>query len=244
MSQHPARTILIVHSGADHPQSITRMLADELLTKLAGAHDTVVHRTALEGLPVVTGAWVAASFTDGDKQALAFSDVLVDELLAADELILVSPIYNFGDPPRDEGIDRPDRPGRSHSRFGPTGVEGLTTIQRAWIVTIGDTPVGSEADFNTTYLAAILQFIGVPHVEVITAASSGLTLRPRSVAGRLLSTWHLRPDPTRQSASATGWTETARRPTRPDPRLRHGGPRPRARRLGQRRSGEPLTATR
>jgi len=183
MTQPAAKSVLVVHSGADHPQSITRMLADELLTKLASADDTVVHRTALEGLPVVTGAWVAASFADGDKQALAFSDVLVDELLAADELILVSPIYNFGVPAAMKAwIDQIVRADRTF-RFGPTGVEGLTTIQRAWIVTAsGSTPVGSEADFNTTYLRAILQFIGVPHVEVI--AADQLRPDPQAAIGR------------------------------------------------------------
>ena len=170
MSQHPPRNILIVHSGADHPHSVTRMLANELLTKLAGPNDTVVHRTALEGLPVITGAWVAASFADGDKEALAFSDVLVDELLAADELVLVSPVYNFGVPAAMKAwIDQVVRAERTF-RFGPTGVEGLTTIRRAWIVTASaSTSVGSEVDFNTPYLRSILQFMGVSHVEVIAA---------------------------------------------------------------------------
>jgi FMN-dependent NADH-azoreductase len=129
-----------------------------------------VQRTALEGLPVVTGAWVAASFAGGDPTALALSDVLVDELLQADELVLVAPVYNLGIPAAMKAwIDQVVRAGRTF-RFTAEGPVGLTSIQRAWIVTASSsTPIGSPYDFNTTYLRAILGFIGIHDIEVIAA---------------------------------------------------------------------------
>jgi FMN-dependent NADH-azoreductase len=170
MTHLASRSVLIVHSGADHPESVTRTLANALLAKLAGPDDRVVHRTALEGLPVVTGAWVAASFGGGDQAALAFSDELVDEVLDADELVLVAPIYNFGVPAAMKAwVDQVVRADRTF-RFTPEGVEGLTAVKRAWIITAsGTTPAGSETDFNTTYLRTVLGFIGIHHVEVIAA---------------------------------------------------------------------------
>ncbi len=163
-------TILRVDSGAEHPGSVSRRLADELITRIAGPDDVVVRRHAIEGLPIVTGAWVAAAFADGDRAALAISDALVDELLEADEIVLVAPVYNFGIPAAMKAwIDQVVRAGRTF-RFTEAGPEGLVKATRAWIVTAsGGTPIGSEIDFNTTYLRAILGFIGVSDVRVIAA---------------------------------------------------------------------------
>lgn len=170
MSAGPSRAFLRIDSGADHPGSVSRMLADALMARIVAPGDTVVRRTALEGLPVVTGAWVAASFADGDPSVLAISDVLVDEVLAADELVLVAPVYNFGIPAAMKAwIDQVVRAGKTF-RFTPDGVVGMSGVERAWVVTASaGTPVGSELDFNTTYLRTILGFIGVPQVEVIAA---------------------------------------------------------------------------
>ena len=164
------RTILRVDSGADHPGSVSRRLADELLSRIAGPDDVVVRRAAMEGLPVVTGAWVAAAFAQGDASALAESDVLVDELLAADELVLVAPVYNFGVPAAMKAwIDQVVRAGRTF-RFTEQGPIGLVPAQRAWIVTASaGTELGSQYDFNTTYLRAILGFIGVTDVRIVGA---------------------------------------------------------------------------
>lgn len=170
VSDATSRNILRVDSGADHPGSVSRRLADHLLSRLAGPDDRVVRRTALEGLPVVTGAWVAASFADGDRSALALSDALIDELLDADELVLVAPVYNFGVPAAMKAwIDQVARAGRTF-RFTENGPVGLTGIDRAWVVTASaGTPVGSEMDFNTTYLRTVLGFLGIRDVRVVAA---------------------------------------------------------------------------
>jgi FMN-dependent NADH-azoreductase len=161
-----ARVVLRIDSGADHPGSVSRRLADELLGRIVRPGDVLIRRAATEGLPVVTGAWVAASFADGDRSALAMSD----ELLSADELVLVAPVYNFGIPAAMKAwIDQVVRAGRTF-RFTEQGPVGLLKAQRAWIVTASaGTAVGSEFDFNTTYLRTILGFIGVPEVQVIAA---------------------------------------------------------------------------
>ena len=55
------------------------------------------------------------------------SDVLVEELLSADELVLVAPIYNFGVPAALKAwIDQVVRAGRTF-RFTATGPVGLVT---------------------------------------------------------------------------------------------------------------------
>lgn len=165
------RVVLRIDSGAEHNGSVSRALADELIDRIVGPRDVLVRRAAAEGLPVVTAAWVAASFDGGDHDELTVSDELVDELLAADELVLVAPIYNFGVPAAMKAwIDQVVRAGRTF-RFTERGPVGLVTARRAWIVTASrGTAVGGESDFNTTYLRAILEFVGVADVRVVAAA--------------------------------------------------------------------------
>ena len=164
------RTILRVDSGAHHRGSVTRRLADALVANLAGPDDRVVRRSAAEGIPLVTSEWVEAAFADGDRSALALSDSLIDELLAADELVLVAPVYNFGVPAAMKAwVDQVLRAGRTF-RFDESGPVGLVPAHRAWIVTAsGSTLVGSELDFNTSYLRTVLGFIGIPDVRVVAA---------------------------------------------------------------------------
>ncbi|MDR0181922.1 FMN-dependent NADH-azoreductase [Lysobacter arvi] len=68
-------------------------------------HDPVVHRDlALSPPAPVTGEWVHAAFTAPAQRepwmrsALAESDALVDELSAADVIVIGVPMYNFGMP--------------------------------------------------------------------------------------------------------------------------------------------------
>lgn len=162
--------ILRVDSGADHAGSVTRQLADVLVAHIAAAGDRVVRRAAADGLPVVTGSWVEAAFAEGDRAALALSDELVDELLAADELVLVAPIYNLGIPAALKAwVDQVLRVGRTFG-YGANGPVGLVGARRAWIVTAsGSTRIGSAEDFNTPYLRAVLGLIGIADVRVVAA---------------------------------------------------------------------------
>ena len=164
------RTILRIDSGADHGSSVSRLLADALVARLATAGDHVVRRDVSAGMPFVSAEWVGAAFAGADPSALAFSDELVDELLAADEIVLVAPVYNFGVPAAMKAwIDQICRAGRTF-RFTEAGPEGLVTASRAWVVTAsGGTPIGSTVDFNTNYLRAVLGFLGVDDVRVVAA---------------------------------------------------------------------------
>ena len=166
------RIILRVDSGVDHGASISRELADRLLERLVGDGDVVVRRDVSAGLPLVDAHWHAAAFAGADPLALALSEELIDELFSADELVLVAPVYNLGIPAALKcWIDQVVRAGRTF-RVTPEGVQGLAGLSRAWIVTAsGGTSIGSDLDFNTPYLRAILGFIGVRDIRIIAADS-------------------------------------------------------------------------
>jgi FMN-dependent NADH-azoreductase len=168
------RTILRVDSGVDHGRSVSRQLADRLMERLVVDGDVVVERDVSDGLPYLDSQWHAAAFGGPDPSALALSEELTDELLTADELVLVAPVYNLAVPaPLKCWIDHVVREGRTY-RFTEHGTEGLATnTSRAWIVTAsGGTPIGGPYDFNTTYLTTILGVIGVFDVRIVGAHST------------------------------------------------------------------------
>jgi FMN-dependent NADH-azoreductase len=166
----PTRTILRVDSGADHGESVSRKLADALVTRLLASGGRLVQRDVSSGLPFVSAEWVGAAFAGADPSALALSDELVDELLTADELVLVAPVYNFGIPAAMKAwVDQVCRAGRTF-QFTEAGPVGLVPASRAWIVTAsGGTAIGSPGDFNTGYLRAVLGFLGVQDIRVVAA---------------------------------------------------------------------------
>lgn len=93
--------------------------------------DTVVYRDVGQNPPApVTGQWIHAAFTPVEnrepwmREALAESDALVDELLAADVIVAAVPMYNFGVPAQFKAyIDNIVRVGRT---FGfDRGREGV-----------------------------------------------------------------------------------------------------------------------
>jgi FMN-dependent NADH-azoreductase len=174
----PRLRVLRVDASARGEDSVTRQLADRMLHELGGrAPDlSVVRRDVAAGLPVVDAAWVGANAAEADardaaqRQALALSDELVAELMAADVLVIATPIYNFGVPASLKAwVDQVAR-ARLTFRYTEYGPEGLLSGKKAYIlVATGGTEVGSAIDFATPWLRFVLGFLGIDDVEVIAA---------------------------------------------------------------------------
>ncbi len=89
--------------------------------RAARPHDTILYRDVGQNPPApVTGRWIHAAFTPIDqredwmREALAESDTLVEELLAADVIVAGVPMYNFGVPAQFKAyIDNIVRVGRT-----------------------------------------------------------------------------------------------------------------------------------
>lgn len=170
--------ILRIDASMRHEGSTTRALADKAIAAIAGAGEaTVVTRDlAVTPVPQIDEAWIGANFTDeadrtaADRAALALSDRLVEEIEAADWLVIATPVYNFGVPAALKAwIDQIARARRTF-RYTPEGPVGLLEGKRAVIVTAsGGTEVGSGIDFATPYLRHILGFVGITDVEVVAA---------------------------------------------------------------------------
>jgi len=139
-------------------------------------HLAVTRRDVAQGLPFVDEAWVNANLTDPDqrsdahRETLAGSDTLVAEVMAADVIIISTPIYNFGVPASLKAwVDQIAR-ARLTFHYTEQGPKGLLSGKKVYILTAtGGTEVGSAIDFATPWLKFVLGFLGITDVEVIAA---------------------------------------------------------------------------
>ncbi|MEM1380593.1 MAG: NAD(P)H-dependent oxidoreductase [Pseudomonadota bacterium] len=173
-------TILHLDSSARHAGSYSRPLTEAAVARVGGAGAKVLRRDLVADQPeLIDEAWVTANFTPApersaeQKQRLAGSDALVEELTAADVIVLGVPIYNFGVPGALKAwMDLVARAGLTF-RYSENGPEGLLKGKRAYVVhTSGGTPVGSEIDFCSGFVRHFLGFLGIS--DVTTIAADGL----------------------------------------------------------------------
>lgn len=171
--------ILSVSASVQGDQSTSRQLADELikgLSEKAGGADVRQRDVSKNDIEFVTGAHVGAFYTPAEerneeqKALLAQSDTLLDELKAANTLVVATPMYNFGIPASLKAwIDLICRVGETF-RYTENGPEGLLDIDTMYlVVATGGAPVGSAVDFVVPYMKQVAGFIGIKNVEVIAA---------------------------------------------------------------------------
>lgn len=169
------KTVLHIDASARRRDSVTRELSARIVAQHEQAH--VITRDLAENpLPHINEDWVTANFTphearsDAQRATLAQSDALVNELEAADAIVIGLPIYNFGVPAALKAwIDLVARAGRTF-RYTENGPEGLLGGKQAIIaVASGGTEVGSDIDFATPYIRHALGFLGITDIAVVAA---------------------------------------------------------------------------
>lgn len=168
-------TVLHIDSSARIDGSISRDLTADILARHPGA--TVITRDiGRTAVPQITEDWVGASFTppedrsDAQKQVLAVSDTLVDELIAANTIVIGVPMYNFSVPAALKAwIDQVARPGRTFN-YTANGPVGLLQDKRVIVaMATGGVPHGSDMDFAAPYLTFVLGFMGISDVSFVAA---------------------------------------------------------------------------
>ncbi len=180
-------TLLHIDASPRGARSKSRQLGRDFLARWRAArpHGQVVTRdVGAEPPPFVTEAWVEGAFAPADqhspaaREAIAVSNRYVDELLAADQLVITTPIYNLSLPAALKAwIDQIVRFGRTFNK-GAAGFEGLARNKRALIIVASgsdfrpDTPGGAH-NFLEPYLRAVLGFIGITEVRFVYAHSLG-----------------------------------------------------------------------
>lgn len=171
--------VLVVESSARRADSVSRQLTADFVRQWQAAHpeDAIqVRDLARDPLPhldaALLGGWMTAAEQQSseERDALARSEHLTQELLDADVLVLAAPMYNFAIPSSLKAwLDHVLRAGVTF-RYTANGPEGLLTGKRAVVLTArGGIYAGSGLDHQEPYLRQVLGFIGITQVEFVHA---------------------------------------------------------------------------
>ena len=172
-------TLLYIDASPRGDYSLSRHLSAAFAAKWEQSHPggTVIRRDLpTSNLTFVDLAWIAGAYSPPDqhnesqKQALALSDTLIGELVAADTIIVGTPMYNFSIPAVLKAwIDHIVRVGKTF-RIVDGNYEGLVKGKKVVIAIAAgghyDNAFMASYDMESPYLKAILGFIGITDVTV------------------------------------------------------------------------------
>jgi FMN-dependent NADH-azoreductase len=173
--------LLQIDSSA-RTSSVTRRLTVKFAEEWRKNHpDGVVIQRDLSAtvIPLITDDWNAthleqSKLTPVQQSYLSISDELIEELEAADTVVIGAPMYNFTIPSSLKAwIDQIVRLGKTVG-YGPNGPQGLLTKKKVVIITSRGSAyekgTAREAfDFQEPYLRHVLGFIGLTDVTFVHA---------------------------------------------------------------------------
>jgi FMN-dependent NADH-azoreductase len=124
-----------------------------------------------------------AERTPAQQAIVAESDALIEELRAADTIVLGLPLYNFGVPSQLKAwIDHVARAGVTF-RYTASGPEGLLTDRKLVVfATRGGKYRGTAADTQTGYVQTFFNFVGIRDIEFVYAEGLSMGEEPRRQA--------------------------------------------------------------
>ena len=175
--------LLVVETSPRGDYSISRNMTRRFVADWRAKHPdgVVVERDLAETeLPFVDAPWLQAYFTPPElhspemKETLRMSDELVGEVLAADHILIATPVYNYNVPASLKAwVDHIVRKGLTLGSDGKglvTGKAATVLIASGGVYTEGS-PI-RDRDIATLYLRLILKVIGITDVTVIAAGNA------------------------------------------------------------------------
>jgi len=175
--------LLVIETSPRGDASISRNMTARFVSHWRAAHpegSVTVRDLAATELPHVTAPWLQAYFTPSAQhspdmaQALRLSDELVAELLAADHILIATPVYNYNVPAALKAwIDHIVRKGLT---LGFDGA-GLITGKAATVLIAAGGVYGEgspirDRDIATQYLRMILGVIGITDVTIVSGGGA------------------------------------------------------------------------
>ncbi len=187
--------------------SYSRELADHLVAQLRAAEpdaQVTIRDLVANPIPHIADETIKGYYTppeamtDALRGATALSDQFIEEVKAADVIVLSAPIYNFSIPSALKAwIDQVVRIGHTFS-YADGQFSGLVENTRAYVVfSYGAGGYGENGplqayDHMKPYLTMILNFIGITDVETFaveaTTADEATIAANRSAAMRAIET--------------------------------------------------------
>lgn len=197
-------TLLHINVSPRGNYSISRRLGNAAVQawKRRNPGGRVIERDlANTALTFVDLDWIAGAFSppeqhnENHKRALALSDELVSELVAADEIIVATPMYNFAVPAALKAwVDHVVRAGKTFRYTAAGKPEGLLAGKNRKVLAIvasGGNYAGgsglSALDHEVPYLRFIFGFIGITDVRFVQAGGTGAIVQGRVSAEQFLA---------------------------------------------------------
>jgi len=176
-------SLLAIESSPRGDYSVSRKLTSKFIDEWKAQHSggSVVVRDLMKTtLPFVDLPWIMGAYTPAEqhspevKQAIAISNDLVAELMAADHIVLGTSMYNFSIPAVLKAyIDHIVRLGVTFTQ----SYEGLVKGKKLTIILASGgvyTPGAQAEGYNVaiSYLKQIFGFIGIKDVTVVLAGGT------------------------------------------------------------------------
>ena len=175
--------LLVIETSPRGDYSISRNMTRRFVADWRATHRNgeVVDRDLMEtDLPFVTAPWLQAYFTPAEqhsremKEALRLSDELVGEILAADHIVIATPVYNSNVPAALKAwVDHIVRKGLTLGFDGSglvTGKKATVLLASGGVYTEGS-PI-RDRDIATQYLRLILGVIGITDVTFVAGGGA------------------------------------------------------------------------
>lgn len=171
--------ILLITSSPRGADSLSSRFATEIAEGIKVRTDgtLAVRDLVADPLPHITSAYIHGRTTAPDvrtpeqAEAVGIAQELVDELKAADVVVLGSAMINFGPSSQLKAwFDHVTWPAVTFG-YGDTGPKGLLTGKKVYLVTaaggVFSEGVWAPFDFQSNYLLHLLGFIGLTDVELV-----------------------------------------------------------------------------
>jgi len=199
--------LLYVTASLSGPNSKSRLIGSEFLEAWQAANGpaNIVSRNLGDGsVPHLTGehikAWMTAPEQRSEREQVLSreSETLVEEIEAADVVVIAVPMYNFAIPSTLKAwIDHIVRAGRTFRYTAEGKPEGLLKNKKVFVIAArggiytGESPIRA-LDFQEPYLRAVLGFIGLTDMTFVhvegqrmgpDSAEAGLVRARKSLDG-------------------------------------------------------------
>ncbi|MZR63176.1 FMN-dependent NADH-azoreductase [Alcanivorax sp. DP30] len=171
--------ILVIKSSVFSDGGNSSALVNAKVEALKAAHPEahIVERDlAANPIPHLDGERVGAFFTPSQERTAEqqqvddFSMALIEELKAADQVVVGLPMYNFGIPSQLKSwIDHVARAGITF-RYTENGPEGLLADKPVTVLAArGGLYAGTDNDTVTPYIKLFFGFVGITSVDFVFA---------------------------------------------------------------------------
>ncbi|WP_264537322.1 FMN-dependent NADH-azoreductase [Flavobacterium sp. N1736] len=182
-----SKKVLKIVASIKGDTSFSNKLSNAVVEKLEKVYGAVQLQTLdLSKAPspyldeVNFGAFYAPedTHTAEQKEAVKYSDDAINDLLAAEIIVIGVPVYNFGIPAVLKGwIDQVARGGKTFS-YADGSPKGLLTDKKVYLA-IASGAIFSDGpykayDFSEPYLRAVLGFLGITDITVFRVEGTAI----------------------------------------------------------------------